>query len=91
MPYLQSVTLHMEVPPVVAMANEAESIPYAIPITVEASPLPIHHYNLQRMVAAMERGSQQTPDELLVDVADGKKRGEGCEGRGVGGCEGRGG
>ena len=81
MPYLQSVTLHMEVPPVVAMANEAESVPHAISITVEASPLPIHHHNLQRMVVAMERGAQSTPDELLKDVAAGE------EGRGVGsGC-----
>lgn len=77
MPYMQSVTLHMEVPPVVAMANEAESAPHAIPITVEASPLPIHHHNLQRMVAAMERGAQSTPDELLKDVADGEGEGHG--------------
>lgn len=85
-PYLQSVTLHMEVPPVVAMANEAESVPHAIPITVEARPLPVHHANLQRMVAAMERGTQCTPDELLKGVAVGER------GRGLGGrCGGQGG
>jgi hypothetical protein len=75
MPYLQTVTLQMEVPSVVVMESEMEAVPYGTPITVEAGRWQTFHHNFQQMMTTLESKQFRAPTELLETVVDDKKNG----------------
>ena len=72
MPYLQSMTLQIEVPPVVTMANEMEASHFCIPISVEAGSWKAFNQNFQNLIAEIDKRKIEPTRKLLEKVDSSK-------------------